>query len=131
MVKGRAAAHHANTEFVQFDEKTGNYVETERVSEYALGKVGEIVPVDGCRTMPAKIGVAAVPNAARDDISGTPTDFVTNAAGPVDIVFGPDEVARMEQQHVDVLGAAVAQPAHRRGCAARARATRRSTTPRA
>ena len=36
-----------------FDEKTGKYVETERVSEYALGKVGEIVPVDGCRTMPA------------------------------------------------------------------------------
>jgi hypothetical protein len=31
----------------------------------------------------------AVPNAARDDI-GTPTDFVTNADGPVDIVFGPD-----------------------------------------
>jgi hypothetical protein len=52
-LKGRAAAHHANTEFVQFDEKTGNYVETERVSEYALGKMGEIVPPDGCRTMPA------------------------------------------------------------------------------
>ena len=51
--RGRAAAHHANTEFVQFDEKTGGYVETERVSEYALGKVGEIVPVDGCRVMPA------------------------------------------------------------------------------
>jgi mono/diheme cytochrome c family protein len=51
--KGRAAAHHANTEFVQFDEKVGGYVETERVSEYALGKAGEIVPPDGCRTMPA------------------------------------------------------------------------------
>lgn len=52
-LKGRAAAHHANTEFVEFDEKSGNYVETERVSEYALGKAGEIVPKDGCRTMPA------------------------------------------------------------------------------
>ena len=51
--KGRAAAHHANTEFVVFDEKSGNSVETERVSEYALGKTGEIVPADGCRTMPA------------------------------------------------------------------------------
>ena len=30
--QGRAAAHHANTEFVQFDEKTGGYVETERRS---------------------------------------------------------------------------------------------------
>jgi mono/diheme cytochrome c family protein len=52
-VKGRAAAHHANTEFVQFDEKSGSWMETERVSEYALGKTGEIVPADGCRTMPA------------------------------------------------------------------------------
>jgi mono/diheme cytochrome c family protein len=51
--KGRAAAHHANTEFVEFDQKAGSYVETERVSEYALGKRGEIVPPDGCRTMPA------------------------------------------------------------------------------
>jgi glucose/arabinose dehydrogenase len=32
----------------------------------------------------------AVPNAARDDIA-TPVDFVTDAAGPVDVVFGPDE----------------------------------------
>jgi mono/diheme cytochrome c family protein len=52
-VKGRAAAHHANTELVMYDEKAGQYVEKERVSEYALGKVGEIVPPDACRTMPA------------------------------------------------------------------------------
>ena len=51
--KGRAAAHHANTEVVMFDQKSGQYVETERVSEYALGKVGEIVPPDTCRTLPA------------------------------------------------------------------------------
>ena len=35
------------------DEKTGQYVLLERVSEYASGKVGEIVPPDGCRTLPA------------------------------------------------------------------------------
>jgi hypothetical protein len=52
-VKGRAAAHHANSELVQYDPKTGEYKETERVSEYALGKAGEIVPADGCRTLPA------------------------------------------------------------------------------
>jgi mono/diheme cytochrome c family protein len=52
-VKGRAAAHHANSELVQFDAKSGEYKETERVSEYALGKAGEIVPPDGCRTLPA------------------------------------------------------------------------------
>jgi hypothetical protein len=51
--KGRAAAHHANSEFVVFDEKSGLWVETERVSEYALGKVGEVVPPDACRTLPA------------------------------------------------------------------------------
>jgi mono/diheme cytochrome c family protein len=52
-LKGRAAAHHANSELVEFDQKTGEYKETERVSEYALGKSGEIVPADSCRTLPA------------------------------------------------------------------------------
>jgi glucose/arabinose dehydrogenase len=33
----------------------------------------------------------AVPNAARDGFTGAPTDFITNASGPVDIVFGPDD----------------------------------------
>jgi glucose/arabinose dehydrogenase len=37
----------------------------------------------------SKLFVAA-PNAARDDIA-TPSEFVTGAGGPVDIVFGPDE----------------------------------------
>jgi len=52
-VKGRAAAHHANSELLVFDEKSGQYVEGDRVTEYALGKVGEIVPADACRTLPA------------------------------------------------------------------------------
>ena len=52
-VKGRAAAHHANSDIMVPDEKSGQYVVLERVSEYASGKVGEIVPSDGCRTLPA------------------------------------------------------------------------------
>ena len=52
-LKGRAAAHHANSDLVVLDEKTGQYVEGERISEYALGKVGEIVPLDSCRILPA------------------------------------------------------------------------------
>jgi hypothetical protein len=52
-LKGRAAAHHANSELLVPDEKSGQYVETERLTEYALGKVGEIIPVDSCRTLPA------------------------------------------------------------------------------
>jgi len=32
----------------------------------------------------------AEPSGARDHISGTPTTFVSDAGGPVDIVFGPD-----------------------------------------
>jgi cytochrome c5 len=51
--KGRAAAHHANSDLLVFDEKADQYVEKERISEYALGKVGEIVPPDACRTLPA------------------------------------------------------------------------------
>jgi len=52
-VKGRVAAHHANSDLIVFDEKSGQYVESQRLSEYALGKVGEIVPPDSCRTLPA------------------------------------------------------------------------------
>jgi mono/diheme cytochrome c family protein len=52
-MKGRAAAHHANSDLIVFDETSGQYVERERISEYALGKVGEIVPPDSCRTLPA------------------------------------------------------------------------------
>ena len=52
-VKGRAAAHHANSDLLVFDEKSGQYTESQRISEYALGKVGEIVPPDACRTLPA------------------------------------------------------------------------------
>jgi mono/diheme cytochrome c family protein len=52
-LKGRASAHHANSELVVLDDKTGQYVNGDRITEYALGKVGEIVPPDGCRTLPA------------------------------------------------------------------------------
>ena len=52
-LKGRAAAHHANSDLMVPDEKSGQYVQLERVSEYASGKSGEIVPADGCRTLPA------------------------------------------------------------------------------
>ena len=37
-LQGRAAAHHANSDLVVFDEKTGQYVDGERLSEYALGQ---------------------------------------------------------------------------------------------
>ena len=52
-LKGRAGAHHANSDLMVPDPKTGQYAVLERVSEYASGKVGEIVPPDGCRTLPA------------------------------------------------------------------------------
>jgi hypothetical protein len=52
-VKGRPAAHHANSDLMVPDEKSGQYVVLERVSEYASGKLGEVVPPDGCRTLPA------------------------------------------------------------------------------
>ena len=52
-LKGRPAAHHANSDLMVPDEKSGSYITLERVSEYASGKTGEIVPPDGCRTLPA------------------------------------------------------------------------------
>lgn len=51
-VIGRAVAHHANSDFRVEGERAG------RLSEYALGKVGEIVPEGSCRKAPANSQVA-------------------------------------------------------------------------
>lgn len=50
-VAGRAVAHHANSTFRVGGESAG------RLSEYALGKVGEIVPEGACRKAPANSDV--------------------------------------------------------------------------
>ena len=52
-LRGRAGAHHANSDLLVPDAQTGQYVLLERLSEYASGKAGEVVPADGCRTLPA------------------------------------------------------------------------------
>jgi len=51
-VVGRAVAHHANSSFQVEGESAG------RLSEYALGKIGEIVPDGACRRLPANADVA-------------------------------------------------------------------------
>lgn len=50
-VPGRSVTHHANSTFMTKDED-GQLEQTGRLSEYALGKLGEIVPEDGCRIAP-------------------------------------------------------------------------------
>jgi hypothetical protein len=50
---GRGVAHHANSRLLDFDEESQEWVDVERLSEYALGKVGEVVPEDACRLLPA------------------------------------------------------------------------------
>ena len=50
---GRGVAHHANSRLLGFDEESQEWVNVERLSEYALGKVGEVVPEDACRLLPA------------------------------------------------------------------------------
>lgn len=51
-IDGRAVTHHANTTFRGSDGGGG------RLSEYALGKIGEIIPEGACRTAPANGQVA-------------------------------------------------------------------------
>ncbi|MEX2583277.1 MAG: cytochrome c [Gemmatimonadota bacterium] len=50
-VAGRAVTHHANSSFRL--ERGGDMTSAGRLSEYALGKLGEIVPDDACRVAPA------------------------------------------------------------------------------
>ncbi len=51
--QGRGVAHHANSQLLGYDEETQEWTEVERLSEYALGKAGEVVPEDACRLLPA------------------------------------------------------------------------------
>jgi hypothetical protein len=51
-IEGRSASHHANSVFVVQNEN-GEWENYGRLSEYALGKLGEIVPEGACRTAPA------------------------------------------------------------------------------
>jgi hypothetical protein len=51
-VIGRGVTHHANSSFRVDGSQAG------RLSEYALGKLGEIVPEGACRTAPANSEVA-------------------------------------------------------------------------
>ncbi|MFP3948676.1 MAG: hypothetical protein ACLFWG_08085, partial [Longimicrobiales bacterium] len=48
----KAVVHHANSTF-QERQEDGSFEQTERVTEYAMGKVGEIVPEGVCRVAPA------------------------------------------------------------------------------
>ena len=54
---GRAFTHHANSTF-RVETQGGNMRQAGRLSEYALGKLGEIVPSDACRLAPANSSVA-------------------------------------------------------------------------
>ncbi len=51
-VSGRSATHHANSQF-EVQNEAGEWVQYGRLSEYALGKLGEIIPEGSCRTAPA------------------------------------------------------------------------------
>lgn len=50
-VEGRQYTHHANSVFMTQDEN-GEWRQSQRLSEYALGKLGEIIPEGACRTAP-------------------------------------------------------------------------------
>jgi len=51
------STHHANSQFYVQDEN-GNWRPYGRLSEFARGKLGEIVPTDACRTAPANSRVS-------------------------------------------------------------------------
>ncbi len=58
-IAGRSVTHHANSIFVpgtserEPDAVGGGGPGSVRLSEYALGKIGEVVPADACRIAPA------------------------------------------------------------------------------
>jgi hypothetical protein len=51
-VPAHGSTHHANSQFLTQNEE-GEWVSYGRLSEYAYGKLGEVVPGDACRIAPA------------------------------------------------------------------------------
>jgi mono/diheme cytochrome c family protein len=56
-IEGRSSTHHANSEF-EVQNEDGEWVQFGRLSEYALGKLGEIIPEGACRKAPANSRVS-------------------------------------------------------------------------
>jgi mono/diheme cytochrome c family protein len=55
----KSVVHHANSRVeVPKNDGTLNYEEVGRLTEYAMGKWGELIPKDVCRTLPANARVA-------------------------------------------------------------------------
>jgi hypothetical protein len=52
-IEGRSSTHHANSSIQVLNQETGEWERFAQLSEYALGKLGEIIPDGGCRKMPA------------------------------------------------------------------------------
>ena len=53
-VAGRSATHHANSQF-EVQNADGEWETFARLSEYALGKLGEIIPEGSCRKAPREL----------------------------------------------------------------------------
>ena len=49
----RAVVHHANPSIEVLNEETGEYEDFSQLTEYAMGKWGELIPEEVCRQMPA------------------------------------------------------------------------------
>ncbi len=56
-VPAMGSTHHANSRFLVQNE-AGEWEDFDRLSEFARGKLGEIVPQDACRTAPANSRVS-------------------------------------------------------------------------
>jgi hypothetical protein len=56
-IEGRSMTHHANSQF-EVQNENGEWEQVARLSEYALGKLGEIIPEGACRTAPANSRVS-------------------------------------------------------------------------
>jgi len=56
-IEGRSMTHHANSQF-EVQNENGEWEQVARLSEYALGKLGEIIPEGACRKAPANSQVS-------------------------------------------------------------------------
>ena len=85
--EAHAVVHHANSTF-QIPQDDGTYERSERLTEYAMGKIGEVMPEGVCRIAPAGSYVAWDIHLYPGGVGGAaPGDMIENNVVEIGIWF--------------------------------------------
>ncbi len=101
----KAVVHHANT-YVEAPNEDGEYERFGQLTEYAMGKWGELIPEGVCRTIPAGSRISWDIHMYPGGIGATaPGQMITNNVVETGLWFHDEDYIEREQPHKQDLRA--------------------------